>query len=275
MEYLQTFMPTLAAASVKIVMAVAHQYKVYHLDVAKAFANFKATLDYEVCMKLPGGCGDLSGKYVRFEKALYGRKQNGLLWNDLLVVKLVTVHGMEQCKSDPCVFRLVREVKVVLILAVHVQDMAVADSRGEVHKLLVVLNENFTTNDLGELSFFMGCVFSQDLEKGMLSMTQTAFIETLARIFYLTTTFLYPASPDAKLGARMEGESSSTWPYREVVEGLMWLVVMTRPDIGDSVRAVARQSHNPTARHRKAMIQIIQYLLGTRVFVLRLNGGRD
>ena len=55
----------------------------------------------------------------------------------------------------------------------------------------------------------------------------------------------------------------------------MWLVVMTRPDIGDSVRAVARQSHNPTARHRKAMIQIIQYLLGTRVFVLRLNGGRD
>ena len=29
----------------------------------------------------------------------YGLKQNGLLWNDVLVVKLVTVHGMEQCKS--------------------------------------------------------------------------------------------------------------------------------------------------------------------------------
>ena len=40
----------------------------------------------------------------------------------------------------------------------------------------------------------------------------------------------------------MEGESLSTWPYRKVVEGLMWVVVMTRPDIGNAVRAVARQS---------------------------------
>ena len=44
----------------------------------------------------------------------------------------------------------------------------------------------------------------------------------------------------------------------------MWLVVMTRPDIGNDVRAVARQSLNPTARHWKAVIQIIQYLLGTK-----------
>ena len=172
------------------------QYKVYHLDVAKAFANFKATLDYEVCMKLPGGCGDLSGKYVRLEKALYGLKQSGLLWNDLLVVKLITVHGMEQCKPDPCVFRLIREGKVVLlILAVHVDDMAVAGSRKEVDKLLVVLNEDLTTNDHGELFFFTECVFSQDFEKGRLSMTQTAFIQPLARRFGVTTTSLYPASP--------------------------------------------------------------------------------
>ena len=60
--------------------------------------------------------------------------------------------------------------------------MAVAGSRKEVDKLLVVLNEDFTINDLGELSFFTGCVFSQEFEKGRLSMTQTTFIETLARV---------------------------------------------------------------------------------------------
>ena len=46
---------------------------------------------------------------------MYGLKQSGLLWNGLLVVKLVTVHGIEHCKSDPCVFRLIREGKIVLI----------------------------------------------------------------------------------------------------------------------------------------------------------------
>ena len=86
-------------------------------------------------MKLPDGCRDLSAKYVRLEKALYDLKQSGLLWNDLLVVKSVAVPGMEQCKSDSCVFRLIREGKVALILTVYVDDMAVAGPRDDVDKL--------------------------------------------------------------------------------------------------------------------------------------------
>ena len=66
---------------------------------------------------------------------------------------------MEQCKTDPRVFRLIREGIVVMITTVHVDDMAVAGPREEVDKLLEVLNEDFTTNDLGELSFFTGCAF--------------------------------------------------------------------------------------------------------------------
>ena len=53
-----------------------------------------------------------------------------------MVVKLVQVHGMEQCKTDPCVFRLIREGIVVMIMTVHVDDMAVAGPREEVDKLL-------------------------------------------------------------------------------------------------------------------------------------------
>ena len=41
-------------------------------------------------------------------------------------------------------------------MTVHVKDMAVAGTRVEVDKLLVTLNADFTTNDLGELSFFTG-----------------------------------------------------------------------------------------------------------------------
>ena len=69
------------------------------------------------------------------EKVLYGLKQSGLLWNDLLVNKLVSVHDMKQCMTDPCVFRLIREGKLVLILAVHIDDMAIAGTRVEVNNL--------------------------------------------------------------------------------------------------------------------------------------------
>ena len=143
---------------------------IYHLEVKRAYT--KAKLDCKIVMKLSGGCGELSGKYVDLEKALYGLKPSGLLWTDLLVEKLVTVHGMEQCMTDPCMFRLIREGKVVLILTVHVDDMAVARTRVEVDKLFVTLNTDFTTNDLGELSFFTRCSIIQDTENGVLKLNQ-------------------------------------------------------------------------------------------------------
>ena len=116
-------------------------------------------------------------------------------------------------------------------------------------------------------------VYSEDLEKGRLSITQTAFIETLARHFDVTSTSLYPVSHDANLEERMEGESCGTWPYREAVGGPMWLVVMARPDIGNAVHAVARQSHDPKARRWNAVVEIIQYLLGTKDLGLTFERG--
>ena len=69
--------------------------KVCHLGVAQVFT--KATLDTVAYMKLPDGCGALSGNCVRLDKGLCGLKQSGVLWNDLLVVKVVTVwHGAAQ-----------------------------------------------------------------------------------------------------------------------------------------------------------------------------------
>lgn len=62
----------------------------------------------------------------------------------------------------------------------------------------------------------------------------------------------------------MEGEPSGTWPYKEAVGALMWLVVWSRLDIGNATRVVARHSSNPTERHWQAVLQIIKYLLGTK-----------
>lgn len=92
------------------------------------------------------------------------------------------------------------------MLTVHVDDMATAGPREEVDRLLEVLNEDFTTNHRGELSFFTGCAFNQDLED-TISVTQTAFIEVLGRRFDDSTTSACPASTGANLGPRMEETS--------------------------------------------------------------------
>ncbi|CAN0417780.1 unnamed protein product [Ascophyllum nodosum] len=53
----------------------------------------------------------------------------------------------------------------------------------------------------------------------------------------------------------------------------MWLVVMSRPDITNAVRAVSRHSNNPAERHWKAVLQIIRYLLGTKDLSLTFEWG--
>ena len=83
----------------------------------------------------------------------------------------------------------------MLVLAVHVDDMAVAGPRDEVDKLLVTLNEDFTTVDLGGLTFFTGCAAIKDTKNGVTKINQNTFIETIARRCDVTTTARSPLPP--------------------------------------------------------------------------------
>ena len=73
----------------------------------------------------------------------------------------------------------------------------------------------------------------------------------------------------------MEGEPDITWPYKEAVGALMWLVVWSRLEIPNATRTVARHTNNPTERHKQAVLQIIKYLLGTKDLCLTFKRGSD
>ena len=119
-DHNETTTPTPAAAPVKMIAAVANEkgLPVYHLDVSQAFVQ--VPLKEEIFMRLPAGCGELSGKIVRLLKCQYGLKQVGREWHMLLVNWLVEENGLEQCKAEPCVFRLMVKDEMVVV---HVDDI--------------------------------------------------------------------------------------------------------------------------------------------------------
>ena len=74
-------------------------------------------------MRLPQGCGRVSGKTVRMNKSLYGLKQASRQWHAHLTRCLLSL-GFVQGLANACVFRLMEVGRVVMtIIVVHADDI--------------------------------------------------------------------------------------------------------------------------------------------------------
>ena len=190
-DYTHSSSPCPSSASVKLILAVANEkgLPLRHFDVAQAY--IRASLDEEVYMTLPGGCGEKPRKTTKLERTIYGLKQSGRKWSHLCADTLIE-HGSEQCKADLCVFRKVVDGAVVMIVGVYVDDLLIGGSEEDCESLLASLNKKFPTNDLGECTWYDGCGIKRDVELGMIKLSQEAYIESLMKRFDVQS---FPISP--------------------------------------------------------------------------------
>ena len=214
-------------------------------------------------MKLPAGCGEQSKRTVKLERAIYGLKQSGRQWGHLGADNLIA-DGFEQCKADPCIFRKVVDGVAVMIVGVYVDDLLVGGSEEDCESLIGSLNKKFPTNDLGECTRYDGCGIEIDVELGTIKLSQEAYVESLMKRFDVQSISDTPASPGADLGPKQDNEPGGDWPVTEAIGSLVWLSTMTRPDITNAVRVVARYAHEPTERLWQAITKILSYLNGTK-----------
>ena len=184
---------------------------------------------------------------AKLERAVYGLKQSGRKWGHSCADTLIA-DGFEQYKADPCIFRKVVEGVVVMIVGVYVDDLLVGGSEEDCESLLASLNKKFPSNDLGQCTCYHGCGVETDVELGTIKFSQEAYVESLIKRFDVQSISDIPASPGADLGPKQDNEPGGDWSVRGAVGSLMWLSTMTRSDITNAVRAVARYAHEPTER---------------------------
>ena len=70
-----------------------------------------------------------------------------------------------------------------------------------------------------------------------------------------------------------EDEETESWPFRELVEDLMWLAISTRLDISTAVRSIVRYCSTPKVNHWKVALGILAYINGTSGFGIRYQRG--
>ncbi|CAM9906577.1 unnamed protein product [Sphacelaria rigidula] len=178
--------------SIKLVLAVAVQkgWPLYYFNVTQAFV--RGEMDTTVFMKLPEGCGPLTGSLVRLEKSVYGVKQAGRQWYLLLNKTPMEDVKMSQDEADPCGYRLEERGEGCVILLVHVDDVLIGGETKRVERVCNILNNRFPTNNLGEAQWYMGCAIERNWKRGTMYVNQPTFVDTTLKRFDVTEFLLFP-----------------------------------------------------------------------------------
>ena len=130
---------------------------------------------------------------------------------------------------------------------------------------------------------YIGLEIVRDRANRKIFVSQSHMYEKMSHRFNMSTFVpkTTPADPSVHLTAskapKNEGEKNTTspYPYREAVGALLYLALMTRPDISYAVGQVSKFSQNPNNSHWKAVTQIFAYLNGTKDLGIWLGGKRS
>ena len=221
-DFFETFSLCPSVTSIRLLAAIACELglNLCHFDAEQAFVQ--SELKEIVFIRLPQGCGTLSGMSVELSRSLYGLRQASRTWHQHLVRGMKCL-GFEQCAADACVMRLMEKGAIAMVVVVHVDDIFSIGLKSRCEKFGRDLDECVPISNLGELRLYAGIRFSRDLALGTVTLSQQAFAENLVVKFGVTRNKETPMAVGVKLEEFDALEPDFHEPFRSLVGHLMWL----------------------------------------------------
>jgi hypothetical protein len=158
------------------------------------------------------------------------------------------------------------------VITVSVDDMAVASQNlSYITAFKSQLQQHFEITDLGELNWLLGLKVERDRAARTITLSQTAYVDTILESFNLTDAKTSPApmDPGAVLSdarcptTHAQLEAMANVPYQRAIGSLMYTATSTRPDIAFSFATLSQFMRNPGAAHWEAAKRVFRYLKGT------------
>ena len=156
-DFNETFSPVAKLSSIRMLIALSsiNRWHFHSMDVDNAYLN--GELDEPVYMKQPEGFIEKGKETLvwKLRKGLYGLKQSGRIWNELIDRTLKNL-GFTALESDHCVYTRSSD-RGVIFLALYVDDcLLFANNLSELEDFKLELAEKFRMKDLGECKSFLG-----------------------------------------------------------------------------------------------------------------------
>ena len=278
-----TFAPVMRFETLRTCLALSavNGWSLRQLDVKGAYLN--GYLDEEIYMRQPPGFEDGTARVCRLKRSLYGLKQAGNVWNRDLDKSLLDLN-FRRLRSDNCCYirEIGNEFDILLIWVDDFLSIASSDSRSDIIER--DLRSKYEIKSLGAPSMLLGLHLCQDRKNHSISLSQTAYIDTLLERFCLADVnpVSTPLDPNVNLDIKdndtntpadeNEGKGRITEGYSALIGSLMYLAISTRPDIAFAVNKLAQFTSDPKTKHWTAVKRIFRYLKGTRSFALAYGG---
>jgi len=292
-DYTDTFAPTARPSSLRMVLSIGANKgsSIHQFDVKNAYLNANLKDDEIIYMALPP-------RYLEFRKLppklrklplneivcklrrpIYGTKQGAHNWY-LEVVRVFTSLGYTVSMADEAVFYKFDDDTYVVVAVATDDFTVIADSDESVSTLKMQICHYWEISDLGGISWLLGVKIIRDYTAKTISLSQEAYIEQILARFNIdednpSETPMEPGvdlSPNSKSVSSVQLTQSQSSLYREMIGSLMYLAVMTRPDITFPISILSRYLESASITHLKAASRVFRYLSGTRGLVLKLGG---
>jgi len=156
-DYEETFSPTLKQDSLRIItnLSTFFNFEMYQLDIKAAYLN--AEVDEELYMEIPDGFENRG--FWKLNKAIYGLKQAGRMWNNKINNTLLNLNFVRS-KSEPCVYyRKDNKNNISCILAIYVDDIIISGKKNEINYIKTEIKKIFDLSDIGPVDFIIGIKF--------------------------------------------------------------------------------------------------------------------
>ena len=260
----ETYASTLAMRVFRLMCAIACHFdlEMIQMDAVNAYLNAK--LQYNLFVQSPPGIFAPNGQVLLLVRALYGLKESGFLWQQLLQGTLESL-GLHQVPGVECLF-----TDGIIMLFFFVDDMVTVYHRRHhehVRRFMDELTGTYELKLLGDLKWYLGIKVSRNRETRQLWLSQEAYIEKIAAGFEIKTTSRQtrtPLPPTLDLAPAAEGYTASpamVKAYQRRTGSIGYAALAIRPDVSHAASLLSTANHNPTEAHLKASDHCIRYLL--------------
>lgn len=244
-DYQETFSPVVRYTSIRILLSYAAHLnlKVTQMDTVTAFLN--GYLDEEIYIEQPEGYNDGTGKCCKLIKAIYGLKQSPRVWNQI------------RYKLDQCIYYRMKNEEI-LIVAIYVDDILIFSNKEKLdEEVKTELKANFKMKDLGNASSILGIRIIRNTKFNTITIGQAGYVRRILKRFNMEEC--NPVNSPMEIGTKIskemcsqnedEKEEMSKIPYRQAIGSLLFLSMISRPDISFAVNVFSRYCESPGKAH--------------------------